>query len=280
MASADMIRESQDPSTTAARLAELAQLDRELWTAIAVHPAAYPALLDWLGQQGDPTVDAVLALRSGSPAPAPAPAGPPPPPAEAPTAQASSSSVPPTSNQASSTPGSNAGGGGKNLWVVGGMVAVILVLIGGIAFGATKVFGGDDDGDKNEASSSQTSQTSEPSDPPTDDSSDSSEPSDPPTVDSNIPFCEGFKSAQRAIAGSPDTTPGSAAETARATGAIIRNIERTAPAEVKGDVGIMAAYFETMSDPSSLDSSTISERVKEFTAAGRRLSTYYTANCM
>ena len=277
MASADMIRESQDPSTTAARLAELAQLDRELWTAIAVHPAAYPALLDWLGQQGDPTVDAVLALRSGSPAPAPAPAGPPPPPAEAPTAQASSSSVPPTSNQASSTPGSNAGGGGKNLWVVGGMVAVILVLIGGIAFGATKVFGGDDDGDKNEASSSQ---TSEPSDPPTDDSSDSSEPSDPPTVDSNIPFCEGFKSAQRAIAGSPDTTPGSAAETARATGAIIRNIERTAPAEVKGDVGIMAAYFETMSDPSSLDSSTISERVKEFTAAGRRLSTYYTANCM
>ena len=280
MASADMIRESQDPSTTAARLAELAQLDRDLWTSIAVHPAAYPALLDWLWQQGDPTVDAVLALRSGSPAAAPAPAGPPPPPAETPTAQANSSSVPPTSNQVSSTPGSTGGGGGggKNLWVVCGMVAVILVLIGGIAFGATKVFGGDDD--KDEASPSQTADAPSGDSPDSSDPTEPSDPSDPPTVDSNIPFCEGFKSAQRAIAGSPDTTPGSAAETARATGAIIRNIERTAPAEVKGDVGIMADYFETMSDPSSLDSSTISERVKEFTAAGRRLSTYYTANCM
>jgi hypothetical protein len=59
----------------------------------------------------------------------------------------------------------------------------------------------------------------------------------------------------------------------------MRNIQRVAPAEVKSDVGVLAAYFETMSDPSTLDSSTISERVKEFGAAARRLSTYYTANC-
>lgn len=35
-----------------------------------------------------------------------------------------------------------------------------------------------------------------------------------------------------------------------------------------------------MSDPSTLDTSTISERVKEFTEAAKTLSTYYSANCM
>ena len=249
MASADMIRESQDPSTTGARLAELAQADRSLWPAIAVHPAAYPALLDWLGQQGDPTVDAVLALRSGSPA------------AETPTAPATHGPVPANS------------GDSKNLWVVCGMVAVVLVLIGGVAFGATKVFGGDDDG-KDEASSSQTV------DAPTADSPDSSESSDPPAAGpSSDAFCDEFKDAQRAIAGSPDAAPGSAAETAKATAAIMRDIERVAPAEVTSDIRVMGDYFETMSDPSTLDTSTISERVREFTAAARRVSTYSTATC-
>ncbi|MET0821182.1 MAG: hypothetical protein ABWY58_09465 [Aeromicrobium sp.] len=277
MASADMIREAQDPSTSGARLAELAQLDRDLWTAIAVHPAAYPALLEWLGQQGEPTVDAVLAMRSGSPAAAPAPAGPPPPPAEAPAAHAAHAAVPPTSNQSPSAVGSSGSGDSKNLWVVCGMVAVVLLLVGGVAFGATKVFGGDDD--KDEASPSQTVDAPES---PSDDSSDAPEPSDPPTVDSNIPFCTGFRAAQQAIAGAESDAPGSAAAAAKArsTAAIIRNIERTAPAEVKSDVGILADYFEAASDPSTIDPSTISERVQEFGAAAKRLSTYYSSNCM
>ena len=275
MTSDDAIRESQDPSTTGARLAELAQLDRGLWTSIAVHPAAYPALLDWLGQQGDPTVDAVLALRSGSPATAAAPAGPPPPPADTPSERVGHASVPPVDNEGSATHGS-AGDGSKNVWVVGGMVAVVLVLIGGIAFGATKVFGGDDD--KDEASPSQT--VGAPSD-DAPDSSDSPAPSDPPTVDSNIPFCTGFQSAQRAVAGAESDAPGSAAAAAkaRATASIIRNIEATAPAEVKSDVGILADYFEAASDPSTIDPSTITERAREFGDAARRLSTYYSANC-
>ncbi|AWB91748.1 hypothetical protein [Aeromicrobium chenweiae] len=73
MASEDLVREAQDPSTTPARLAELAQADRALWPAIAVHPQAYPGLLEWLGQQGDATVSAVLALRSSSSAATPTP---------------------------------------------------------------------------------------------------------------------------------------------------------------------------------------------------------------
>ena len=265
MASADMIRESQDPTTAAARLAELAQLDRDLWPAIAVHPAAYPALLDWLGEQGDPTVNAVLALRSGSPAAAPTPAGPPPPPAETPTAYAAAApgSVHSDSTQASSPLGTT-GDNKKNFWVVGGMVAVVLVLIGGAAFGATKVFGGDDD-DKDEASSSQTI--------------DAPELSDAPTVGSSGgDFCEDFKKAQSAVAGSGDATQRS--DTARTLADIIGDIEDEAPAEIKADVGTMADYFETMSDPSTLDTSKLSERVKTFTEAGKRVSTYYATNCM
>jgi hypothetical protein len=266
-----MIRESQDPSTTGARLAELAQADRSLWPAIAVHPSAYPALLDWLAEQGDPTVDAVLALRSGPVAAAPTPA-------ENTIAFATHHPAPPVSAQAPLAPVS-AGRDGKNPWLVGGMIVVVLALIGGAAFGATKVFGGDDD--KDEATSAQTV------DAPSDDSSDASEapepsePSDPPTIDSNIPFCEGFKAAQRSIAGAEGDAPGSAAATAkaRATGAIIRNIERLAPAEVKSDVGVLADYFEAASDPSTIDPSTINERVEEFGAATKRLSTYYSNNC-
>lgn len=260
MTSADLIRESQDPSTAAARLAELARADRALWPAIAVHPAAYPALLDWLGQQGDPTVNAVLALRAGSPSGAPTPAGPPPPPAEP---VAAHGSVSPGSAQASSPSGS-AGDNSKNIWFVAGMVAVVLVLIGGIAFGATQVFGGDGD-DKDEASSSRTV--------------DAPELSDAPTVGSpGGAFCDEFKEARDAVAGSPGAA--SAPETAKTIADIFSDIEDMSPAEIKADIGVMADYFETMSDPSTLDTSTISERVKTFTEAGKRVSTYYSSNCM
>ncbi|KAA1380244.1 variant leucine-rich repeat-containing protein [Aeromicrobium fastidiosum] len=277
MASADMIRESQDPSTTAARLAELAQLDRGLWTSIAVHPAAYPALLEWLGQQGDPTVDAVLELRSGSPATAAAPAGPPPPPADTPSAHVGHASVPPVNNEVSSTHGS-AGDGSKNVWVVGGMIAVVLVLIGGIAFGATKVFGGDDD--KDEASPSQTVDAPKPSAPPT-----VTRPTlDSPTLDSptlGSPssssslalFCEGFKSLVSVITANPDAKPGSGP--VKSMVSILDNVERFAPAEVKSDVGIMATYFRTLSDPNAFDGTPPAE----LTAAQKRAADYYTANC-
>ncbi len=246
MPSADLIRESQDPSTTGARLAELAQADRALWPAIAVHPAAYPALLEWLGQQGDPTVNAVLALRSGSSAAAPAPTTPPPPPADAPAA-ASVPASPLGGTQPSPPAGS--GGGSKNVWLVGGLAAVILLLVGGIVFGAVQVLGGDDE-DTDEATTSQTSDA----------------------------FCDSFKEAQNALVGDPDDTPGS--DDVKAIADIFGDIESLAPAEIKDDIGTMSDYFEAMSDPSTLDTSTISERVKTFTEAGKRVSTYYQSNCM
>lgn len=119
----------------------------------------------------------------------------------------------------------SADGDSKRLWLVCGTVAVVLVLIGGVTFGATKVFGGDDD--KNEASTSQTVDASDPSDSPL-------------AGSSSTAFCERFEDAQRAIAGGPGAAPGDAAETATTTAGIMRDIERVAPTEVKSDIGVLA----------------------------------------
>ncbi|MCL8253226.1 hypothetical protein AERO_17710, partial [Aeromicrobium fastidiosum] len=64
MSSEDLVREAQDPSTAPGRLAELAQADRATWPAIVFNPAAYDGLLQWLGERGDPTVDAALSARA------------------------------------------------------------------------------------------------------------------------------------------------------------------------------------------------------------------------
>ncbi|WP_456697046.1 variant leucine-rich repeat-containing protein [Aeromicrobium sp. P5_D10] len=297
MASADLVRESQDPSTSAARLAELAQIDRGLWPAIAVHPAAYPALLDWLGQQGDPTVNAVLALRSSSSVAPPAPpATPPAPPVEQaqptepiqsaepaqatyaapspaqPSTASAHESVPPGGTQVSSTPGAT-GDNKKNFWVLASMVAVVLILIGGVAFGATQIFGGDDD-DKDEASSSLTVDAPELDDPPTVGAPDTESDGD----SEGGAFCEKFLEAKDALRGNSSGEP--ASDTAKAIAEVMGEAEDLAPSEIKGDVGVMTDYFETMSDPANLETSKLSDQIKEFTAAGRRVSAYYASNCM
>ncbi|MFI5429438.1 hypothetical protein [Aeromicrobium sp. UC242_57] len=58
------------------------------------------------------------------------------------------------------------------------------------------------------------------------------------------------------------------------------DIAETAPAEIKSEVGVMAEYFEAVADPSTLDTSKMTERVEAFTTAGRKVSTYYSTNCM
>ena len=52
-----------DPSTTAADLSVIAQTHPSLRTTVALHPNAYPGLLDWLDNLGDPTVSAAVATR-------------------------------------------------------------------------------------------------------------------------------------------------------------------------------------------------------------------------
>lgn len=52
-----------DPATAPAVLARIAQEAPELRAHLAANPAAYPALLDWLGGLGDPAVTAALRRR-------------------------------------------------------------------------------------------------------------------------------------------------------------------------------------------------------------------------
>ncbi|MCL2737033.1 MAG: PrsW family glutamic-type intramembrane protease [Propionibacteriaceae bacterium] len=54
-----------DPRTTAQTLAQIAQAYPDLWSGVALHPQAYPALLDWLVERGDPqTTAAVQSVRA------------------------------------------------------------------------------------------------------------------------------------------------------------------------------------------------------------------------
>ncbi len=88
MSSEELIQEAQNPSTTPARLAELAAADRGTWPAIAGNPNAYEGLLEWLGERDVPSVNEALAARAARDAlpPIPPPAAPAPPAPPAPAA--------------------------------------------------------------------------------------------------------------------------------------------------------------------------------------------------
>lgn len=58
-------QQAADPATPAQTLADIAAQRPDLRAALASNPSAYQALLDWLGELGDPAVDAALAARGG-----------------------------------------------------------------------------------------------------------------------------------------------------------------------------------------------------------------------
>ena len=62
-----------DPATDLGELARLAHEHPELRAIVAANPSTYEGLLDWLGEFGDPEVDAALARRRATVAPAVAP---------------------------------------------------------------------------------------------------------------------------------------------------------------------------------------------------------------
>lgn len=55
---------ASNPSTDAETLREIAYHYPELRAAVAANPSAYPGLLTWLGELGDPAVDEALAARA------------------------------------------------------------------------------------------------------------------------------------------------------------------------------------------------------------------------
>ena len=68
-AAADRLAASS-PTTPAAELARIAASRPDLHPALAVNPATYPDLVDWLRTSPDPAVQAALARRTTAPAPA------------------------------------------------------------------------------------------------------------------------------------------------------------------------------------------------------------------
>jgi hypothetical protein len=59
-------QQASDPATPAEVLAAIAEHRPDLRPYVAANPTAYPGLLDWLGNLGDPAVDAALQARGGA----------------------------------------------------------------------------------------------------------------------------------------------------------------------------------------------------------------------
>lgn len=56
--------QASDPATPMAVLADIVQNAPELRAQVAANPTAYPALVEWLGQLGDPEIDAAIRSRT------------------------------------------------------------------------------------------------------------------------------------------------------------------------------------------------------------------------
>lgn len=67
----DAARAAADPTTSAEQLRLIAYYNPELRAQVAVHPNAYPGLLEWLKNLGDPQVAAALAVRGSGAGPTP-----------------------------------------------------------------------------------------------------------------------------------------------------------------------------------------------------------------
>ncbi len=135
-----------DPATTAIDLSTIAQHHPQLRAQVAMHPAAYPGLLDWLDGLGDPMLSAVVAVRrdadrahqaAASPAAAPgpvpfAPDGP----TFAPVGQAQPTAAWVESSQPSTDqPPASAPRGRKRLLVAAAAVVVVFALVAGFMTG-------------------------------------------------------------------------------------------------------------------------------------------------
>lgn len=322
MSSEALVREAQDPATTPARLAELAQADRSTWAAIVFNPSAYEGLLQWLGERGDPTVDAALAARASHAAAQLSPAPPAPPVTPVPSAAetdseptqviptetdneptqvipagsspeptvafASAAPAGATASYGSVPPGGaethpaadGSGNGSKPLAVVIAMVAVIIALIGGAAYGATQVFGGDDA--EPVATSTRTTDVPPPSDDATTDSPDDSGDGSSDSGDLDG-FCTAMSSVQDATLdglGGDSSDPSDLQDMAAGMLDAYEDLKDSAPAELQDDVDAMADYIETLQDPLSADPEELSSDMSDYFDSVGRVTQYYAANCL
>lgn len=189
------------------------------------------------------------------------------------------------------TPAAPADGnnGGKNLAIVIAMVAVVIALIAGAAYGATQLFGDDDD-----PVSSSTNDTKKTDDAPSDDDLDADEdiPSTPPSLDSDDDdlsgssdeFCSTMKSVQEASqdlvsrsSSSPDLDD--LKEMGEDMAKAYDDLADSAPADLRPDIEAMGGYFELMTNPTADGASKMSESFSDYMDSAQKVSTYYAQNC-
>lgn len=186
---------------------------------------------------------------------------------------------------ASTTPPAGGDNGGKNLAIVVAMVAVVIALIAGAAYGATQVFGGDDEVKTSAPADSKKSDA-----PATDEDDDSSstlptpDSSDDDSTGASSEFCSTMKDVQDAstdlvgrVGDSPDLDD--IKQMGEDMVQSYRDLADAAPAELRTDIEAMGSYFEIMTNPTADGASSMSESFSDYMDSAQRVSTYYSKNC-
>ncbi|MEH3066986.1 MAG: hypothetical protein PGN15_02680 [Aeromicrobium erythreum] len=310
MTNDDLQREAADPQTSAARLHEIAQADRETWPLIAAHPQAYDGLLEWLGEHGDDTVREAIAARAAAvppPPPPPGPPAPPEPPVEEPTlvaepvapapaaatapvaaAQPTTPTPAPTalesdgagsgvSGDGTTTDGAN--GGGTSVARVLLVLGVIAALVAGGYFGI-RALTGDDDSSSSVASSAAGKSDDKGSDKGDDEASGSGDSAEFCSVmkdlrDSSLSSLDNLNSE----GGTPDLD--ALRKQLDETAAKYEALRKAAPAEIADDVKVLADLMSSSASASSSGGTSpfADFSSKEYLDASTKVSQYYYTHC-
>ncbi len=311
MTNDDLQREAADPQTSAARLHEIAQADRETWPLIAAHPQAYDGLLEWLGEHGDDTVREAIAARAAAVPPPPPPPGPPAPPeppveeptlvaepvapaeiapaaATAPVAAAQPTTPTPVpaalesdgagsgvSGDGTTTDGAN--GGGTSVARVLLVLGVIAALVAGGYFGI-RALTGDDDSSSPVAG---TSASKESDDKGGDEASGSGDSDQFCSVmkdlrDSSVSSLENLNNG---TSGTPDLD--ALRKQLDETAAKYEALRKAAPAEIADDVKVLADLMSSSASASSSGGTSpfADFSSKEYLDASTKVSQYYYTHC-
>ncbi len=306
MTNDDLQREAADPRTSAARLHEIAQADRETWPLIAAHPQAYDGLLEWLGEHGDDTVREAIAARAAAVPPPPPPPGPPAPPApptqespvqeapveEPPVAPVAEPTVPleptpaPTalaSDGAGSTEATSSdatSSGGTSVARVLLVLGVIAALVAGGYFGISALTGDDDSGSPGAGTSASKDSDDKGGDKGGDEASGSGDSDQFCSVmkdlrDSSLSSLDNLNSE----GGTPDLD--ALRQQLDETAAKYEALRKAAPAEIADDVKVLADLMSSSASASSSGGTSpfADFSSKEYLDASTKVSQYYYTHC-
>ncbi|WP_289017204.1 hypothetical protein [Aeromicrobium sp. REDSEA-S32_B7] len=306
MTNDDLQREAADPRTSAARLHEIAQADRETWPLIAAHPQAYDGLLEWLGEHGDDTVREAIAARAAAVPPPPPPPGPPAPPApptqespvqeapveEPPVAPVAEPTVPleptpaPTalaSDGAGSTEATSSdatSSGGTSVARVLLVLGVIAALVAGGYFGISALTGDDDSGSPVAGTSASKDSDDKGGDKGGDEASGSGDSDQFCSVmkdlrDSSLSSLDNLNSE----GGTPDLD--ALRQQLDETAAKYEALRKAAPAEIADDVKVLADLMSSSASASSSGGTSpfADFSSKEYLDASTKVSQYYYTHC-